>query len=108
MSVLKPRSRLVYFRVSEDEFVQFSAMCQSVGARSLSALVRTAVQRMLTAPQDEGQLAEKLKAFDEQASALIEKLRCINELLEANDRGDGIKRETNGHGGALSLEQTNA
>jgi hypothetical protein len=107
MSVLKPRSRLVYFRVSEDEFVQFSAMCQSMGARSLSALVRTAMQRMLTAPQDESQLAQKLKAVDEQASVLIEKLRCINELLEANGHGEAIKRESNGHGEALSLEQTN-
>jgi hypothetical protein len=108
MPVLKPRNRLVYFRVSEDEFLQFSAMCHSEGARSLSALARTAMQRMLAAPKEETLLAERLRACDELTSALIEKLRCINELLEANGRGELIRREPNGHEGALSLEHTNA
>jgi len=106
MPVLKPRNRLVYFRVSEDEFLQFSAMCQSAGARSLSALARTAMQRML-APKDEELLAERLRACEELTSVLIEKLRCINELLEANSRGESIKGESHGHAGALALEQTN-
>ncbi len=47
MSVLKPRNRLVYFRVSEDEFQQFNQMCESVGARSISDLARSAIQRMI-------------------------------------------------------------
>ena len=109
MSVLKPRNRLVYFRVSEDEFLQFSEMCHSVGARSLSALARTAMQRMLSTPREKEEevLVEKLKAFDEQAAELIERLRCINELLESNGRSGFSKRESNGHEGALSLEETN-
>ena len=107
MPVLKPRNRLVYFRVSEDEFLQFSAMCRAAGARSLSALARTAMHRMLAAPNDEGPLAEKLKTFDELTSTLIEKLRCINELLEANGRGDSSKPASNNHANASSLEHTN-
>src|SRR5580704_4782187 len=47
MSVLKPRNRLVYFRVSEDEFQQFNQMCESVGARSISDLARSAIQQMI-------------------------------------------------------------
>lgn len=87
MSVLKPRSRLVYFRVSEDEFMQISAMCRTAGARSLSAFARAAMQRMLTASREEP-LADKLRAFDELTSKLIEKLRRIDELLEANGHGE--------------------
>jgi hypothetical protein len=107
MPVLKPRNRLVYFRVSEDEFLQISAMCHSAGARSLSALARTAMQRMLAAPKDEALLADKLKAFDELTSLLIEKLRHINALLDANGRGDLSRYDSNNPVGAPSLEQTN-
>jgi hypothetical protein len=108
MPVLKPRNRLVYFRVSEDEFLQFSAMCRAAGARSLSALARTAMMRMLAEPAPDGSLSEKLKAFDELTSALIEKLRCINELLEANGRAGSSLRESAGKTTEPSLEHTNA
>jgi hypothetical protein len=107
MPVLKPRNRLVYFRVSEDEFLQFSAMCRAAGARSLSALARTAMQRMLAEPKDESPLVEKLKTFDELTSTLIEKLRCINQLLEANGVREPVSRESNGHANEPALEHTN-
>lgn len=52
MSVLKPRSRLVYFRVSEDEFQLFNHLRESTGARSLSDLARTAIQGLLDVGQN--------------------------------------------------------
>lgn len=47
MSVLKPRNRLVYFRVSEDEFRELSHFRESMGVRSISDLARSAMQRLL-------------------------------------------------------------
>ena len=46
MAVLRPRSRLVYFRVSEEEYDLFAGMCQSEGARSISDLARLALQHL--------------------------------------------------------------
>jgi len=43
MSVLKPRNRLVYFRVSEDEFQSCLRACEAGQARSVSDLARTAI-----------------------------------------------------------------
>lgn len=43
MSVLKPRNRLVNFRLSEEEFESLKAACQASGARSLSDFARSAV-----------------------------------------------------------------
>ena len=106
MPVLKPRSRLVYFRVSEDEFTQISAMCRTAGARSLSAFARTAMQRMLAANREEP-LSDKLKVFDELTSKLIEKLRRIDELLEASGHAES-KSEGGLRAGPSSLEHTNA
>ncbi len=47
MAVLRPRNRLVYFRVSEDEYQQFNQICETARARSVSDLARFAVQRMI-------------------------------------------------------------
>lgn len=43
MSVLKPRSRLVNFRLSEEEYAAMNAACEKSGARSLSDFARGAV-----------------------------------------------------------------
>lgn len=47
MAILKPRTRIVYFRISEEEFRELNAFCQVRGARSLSDLAREAMQNML-------------------------------------------------------------
>ena len=48
MSVLKPRTRVVYFRISEEEFCQWSQLCDEQGARSVSDLARIAMHKMLS------------------------------------------------------------
>jgi hypothetical protein len=92
MPVLKPRNRLVYFRVSEDEFLQFSAICQSAGARSLSDLARLAMQQMLAQRAEEAQVASRLRTFDELISVLNDRLGEMNDLLRANRDNSGRQR----------------
>lgn len=48
MAILKTRTRLVYFRISEDEFEQFGEICARSGARSISDLARMAIQQLMT------------------------------------------------------------
>ena len=48
MAVLKPRERIVYFRLSEDEFQCFENACKQAGARSLSDLARSAIKRLIS------------------------------------------------------------
>jgi len=69
MAVLKPRNRLVYFRVSEEEFQLFSDMCHMEGARSISDLARVALQRLIQ--------ERKLSAED----VFLDKLRLINQVI---------------------------
>ena len=47
MTVLKRRSRMVSFRLSEEEYEGLKHICIAVGARSLSDVARDAVQRLL-------------------------------------------------------------
>jgi hypothetical protein len=48
MGVLKRRSRMVSFRLSEPEYNELMALCSVRGARSLSDLVRDAMQALLS------------------------------------------------------------
>src|SRR5579872_5821706 len=92
MSVLKPRTRLVYFRVSEDEFQQFNQMCESVGARSISDLARSAIQRMI---QQDGAhqtaadpVAAKLTVLETIVCDLDRKVQQLTALVGWQDSAD--------------------
>ena len=81
MAVLKPRERLVYFRISEDEFRQFVSVCEQEGARSVSDLARSAVQRLIAdGNRQRGgeELAEKMHRLEKLISAVTEQLQLLN------------------------------
>jgi hypothetical protein len=81
MAVLKPRERLVYFRVSEDEFRQFVSVCEQGGARSLSDLARNAVQRLIADNNRQRGLeeyAEKMYQLETLIAKVTEQLHILN------------------------------
>lgn len=82
MSVLKPRTRVVYFRVSEDEFRQLHALCELRGERSLSDLARSAMQQMLQNNGGTGEqaMAQKLSQLD---ATLAELSRALKRFAPA-------------------------
>ena len=87
MAVLKPRERLVYFRVSEDEFRQFVSVCEQAGARSVSDLARNAVQRLIAEGQrqrDGHELEEKMQMLERLIAAVTEQL----QMSWAHSSGD--------------------
>ena len=95
MAVLKPRERLVYFRVSEDEFRQFVSVCEQAGARSVSDLARNAVQRLIAEGQkqrDGQQLEEKIQVLERLIAAVTEQL----QLLSAQSSGTSLAAISNG------------
>lgn len=89
MTVMRARSRLVYFRVSEDEYAWLHAMCEQRGARSLSDMVRT----LLKERRDErGEGGGEVGELRER----IEKLTLLVERLERKlERGEHLQA----HGG---------
>ena len=89
MAVLKPRERLVYFRISEDEFRQFSSVCEQGGARSVSDLARNAVQRLIAdgQRQREGQeLEEKMRVLEGLIAAVTQQLHLLT-TNQSRERG---------------------
>ncbi len=50
MAVLKRKSRMISFRLSEDEYVNLKNLCIHQGSRSVSDLARDAVNRLAAPP----------------------------------------------------------
>jgi hypothetical protein len=87
VAVLKPRERLVYFRVSEDEFRQFVSVCEQAGARSVSDLARNAVQRLIAEGQrqrDTQELDDKMRTLDRLIAAVTEQLQLLSGQNKEN------------------------
>ena len=82
MAVIKPRNRLVNFRVSEDEFKSLREACETGGARSISDFARCAV---LTTPggkpENDEILRLRLALIDEKMGEVDAKLLLIARML---------------------------
>ena len=99
MAVLKPRERLVYFRISEDEFHQFLGVCEQEGARSVSDLARSAVQRLIAGgnrDREGRELAPKVEMLEQLIGELTAQVQLLAKLLQkqnggavSNGSGDG-------------------
>jgi hypothetical protein len=102
MAVLKPRERLVYFRISEDEFHQFVGLCEKEGARSVSDLARSAVQRLIAdgeRQREEKELAPRIELLDK----LIAEVKVQLEVIAAI-QGRPFAADGNGDGQSQTLE----
>lgn len=77
MTVLRPRTRAITVRLSEDEFATLRQMCVATGARSVSDLARSAMHDIL-----EGMSREKVPGTfnNEQNDQIIELARKVDEL----------------------------
>lgn len=84
MPVLKPRNRLIYFRISDDEFKQFCEMCQSEGARSLSDLARSALKRLMKdgSVGSDQNVTQKLTALEDIVGELRLEIRRLTQRLK--------------------------
>jgi hypothetical protein len=80
VAVLKPREKLVYFRISEDEFRQFVSVCEQAGARSVSDLARSAVQRLIAdgnRQREDDDMAQKMYRLERLIAAVTEQLQLL-------------------------------
>jgi hypothetical protein len=102
MAILRPRNRLVYFRVSEDEYERFSLLCESHGSRSISELARSAMQTLIkNGAQPEDRIAEKLSMLEAMVSDLNRNVQQISMSLGkppvySAERHGGTERASDG------------
>jgi hypothetical protein len=63
LAILKRRSRMISFRLSEDEYASLRNLCENEGARSISDLARDAVHRLMQ-KDSETQVETVLRALE--------------------------------------------
>ena len=89
MTVLKPRSKMISVRLSEDEYSALQELCAVTGARSVSDLTRDAVRALMKsnsqpvsfqneAAEFRAQIANLNRKFDE-LSARTALARSVQE-----------------------------
>jgi hypothetical protein len=83
LSAVKPRTRIVYFRISEEEFTEFCGLCEAQGVRSLSELARLAVRSMLQ-PNKASDVSERLGELERCILELNHQLRALPQLQGNN------------------------
>ena len=82
MAVLQRRSRLVTFRISDEEYLTLQRVCSKLGVRSISDFARSAVNlraQMLVAPQR--MLAEDLSTLSSELAGLDEMLKQMRQRI---------------------------
>jgi hypothetical protein len=90
MSVRKPRRRLVYFRISEEEYEVFNSLCESTGARSFSDLARSALARMMSKGgngSEEVLMGQRLEAAEGLVKELNQVLDRLSVLMQGLENG---------------------
>jgi len=94
MPVYRPRTRLVNFRVNEEEYATLLAACSQNGARSVSDFARLAVMRQAGADEKNAvSMQWRLAALGHKMSELECRVLQLLRLLEAteSERGDGSR-----------------
>ena len=79
MAVMKPRSRMISVRLSEEEYSALRHLCSLTGARSVSDLTRDAVRNVLSGANRQDPLERNLDEF----RAVIKGLKQKVEEIEA-------------------------
>lgn len=92
MSVLRPRKRLIYVRISEDEFQRFTRLCQTEGVRSMSDLMRAALDRLMAERTNDPdhQNAAMLRVIGDTVSEVNQKVGHLASILDQIYRHDGL------------------
>jgi hypothetical protein len=84
MSVLRPRNRLVNFRLSEDEFESLKLACENSGARSISDFARGSVlERIGATAETKPAPGSRVSHLDQKVSELEGRVGELLNLLYA-------------------------
>ena len=74
MTVLKPRSKMISVRLSEDEYSALQQLCAVTGARSVSDLTRDAVRALMQSCSQPVSSRSEAEEFRAQIASLSRKL----------------------------------
>jgi hypothetical protein len=94
VTVLRRRDRVVYFRVSEQEYERYRQCCQLAGARSVSDLVRAAMDHYLeNGSAGLAVVTQKLERIEQVVAELNGRVNELSEKARARTESDSARAE---------------
>jgi hypothetical protein len=81
MTVMKPRSRMISVRLSEEEYLALRHLCSATGARSVSDLTRDAMRNVLRATNRDEPAGGNLEEFRAGMKNLETKVERLEALI---------------------------
>jgi len=84
MKVLKPRSRTISIRLSDEEYLSLRQLCSVTGARSVSDLARDAMRVFLDGANRDDVLDLRMDDFLSQLKNMDRKIDRISEHITAS------------------------
>jgi hypothetical protein len=86
MTVIKPRTRMISVRLSQEEYSALREVCTLTGARSVSDLTRDAVSTVLRSANREDVTGANLEEFRAGMKSLERRVEKLEAKLSARDR----------------------
>jgi hypothetical protein len=93
LAIQKRRSRMISFRLSEDEYASLRNLCENEGARSVSDLARDAVHRLIV-KDSETDVVVTLRALEGRLDTLDLQVQRLS--MAAGESGAESMRHSNG------------
>src|SRR5258706_14425177 len=98
MDVLKRSTRMMSFRLSEEEYEGLKRICVRLGARSLSDIARDAVQRLLNNGAElKNDGSAQLRVLDERIDALDQEVKRLAGLVDHRNTAAAAADSANSH-----------
>jgi len=83
MSVIKRKTRMISFRLSDEEYAHLTNLCETQGARSLSDLARAAMQSLITngAANGTAGIEERISHLDGRVKVLDRAVERLSQVV---------------------------
>jgi Tfp pilus assembly PilM family ATPase len=89
MNVEFLRSKMVSFRLSPEEYQRFRNLCAAHGARSISELARTALNRLNAGTHQADPLSYEIGDLRRRVQSISEEVDRLSGVLGARKTGEG-------------------
>ena len=94
---MKKRSRIVSFRLSDEEYDSLKNVTVSRGARSVSEFTRSVACNMEEEGNGQEKLGESLRTLNARMEALVHRIETLTDTLESKGAAD-FTNATNSEG----------
>ena len=89
MTVVKPRSRMISVRLSEEEYSALRRLCLVTGARSVSDLTRDAMRMLLNGANRQDGLGDHMDEFRAEVRNLSKTIEQLSTKLVTSKTDGG-------------------